>query len=167
MALVDPILAEMEHEFRTTRKVLQAVPQERLGWKPHAKSMSLGELAWHVATIPAFVANSLPSAGHDFAKRPERPPVPATTAEIVAGFEAGWAQVRAATQALGDQQALGEWKAMVAGQVKLALPRLGLLRSILMNHSFHHRGQLCVYLRLLDVPVPAVYGPSADDNPFA
>lgn len=167
MALVDPILAEMEQEFRTTRKVLQAVPQDRLGWKPHAKSMSLGELAWHLATLPGFVASTLPGEGYDFAQRAERPPVPATTAEIVAGFDAGTARVRAAMQALGDQQALGDWKAIVAGQVKMTFPRLGLLRSILMNHSFHHRGQLSVYLRLLDVPVPAIYGPSADDNPFA
>ena len=167
MALVDPILAEMEHEFRTTRKVLQAVPQDKLAWKPHAKSMTLGELAWHIATVPAFVASTLPGEGHDFAKRPERPPVPATTAEIVAGFDAATAQVKAALKALDDTQARGEWKIMAAGQVKMAMPRIGLVRSILMNHSFHHRGQLSVYLRLLDVPVPSIYGPSADENPLA
>ena len=167
MALVDPILAEMEHEFRTTRKVLQAVPQDKLAWKPHAKSMSLGELAWHIATVPGFVAATLPTDGHDFATRSPRPPMPATTAEIVAGFDAAWAQAREALKKLDDAQARGDWKIMAAGQTKMTLPRLGLVRSILMNHSFHHRGQLSVYLRLLDVPVPSIYGPSADENPLA
>jgi hypothetical protein len=143
MAMIDALLAELEQESLTTRRVLERVPQAHLSWKPHPKSMSLGQLALHVATVP----------GND--------------AELVPALTASVAKAR---QHLGgfDDAAMGAtWRLMSGGREVMAMPRVAFARAIMLNHWYHHRGQLVVYLRLLDVPVPSVYGPSADENPFA
>lgn len=166
MAMIDVLLAELEQESHATRRVLERVPQAHLGWKPHPKSMSLGQLALHVATVPGNVAEL---ASMDTI--PE-PPVfvqheAATAAELVPALTASVAKAR---QHLGgfDDAAMGAtWRLMSRGREVMAMPRVAFARAIMLNHWYHHRGQLLVYLRLLDVPVPSVYGPSADENPFA
>jgi uncharacterized damage-inducible protein DinB len=165
MGINQGFIQELEQEAATTRRVLERVPGDRLSWKPHAKSMSLGQLALHIATNPGTIAqmatlSSVPVP--DFAQAEAK-----SVAEILSALDATIVTAKTVLEGL-DDNAMGEiWKAMAGDQVVMAVPRAGILRSIMLNHWYHHRGQLSVYLRLLDVPVPSIYGPSADDNPFA
>jgi len=165
MAMIDALLTELEQESHATRRVLERVPQAHLGWKPHAKSMSLGQLALHVATVPGNVAEL---ASKDTI--PE-PPVfvqqEATAAELVPALTASVAKARHHLGGFDDAAMGATWRLMSGGREVMAMPRVAFARAIMLNHWYHHRGQLMVYLRLLDVPVPSVYGPSADENPFA
>jgi uncharacterized damage-inducible protein DinB len=165
MRLIDPLLLEFDREASATRKCLERLPADKLSWKPHEKSMSLGALAGHVATIPAWIGGSLLADGYDFSKGMDRPPLD-TPEQILAAFDASVKQAKGAMAQLDDAKATGEWTLSNKGQTVFSMPRIALVRTILLNHSYHHRGQLTVYMRLLDVPVPAIYGPSADDNPF-
>lgn len=165
MNLIDPLLLELDREASSTRKCLERLPADRLGWRPHEKSMTLGQLAGHVATIPAWIGGTLLADGFDLATGMERPPLDSPE-RILAAFDASVKQAKAAMARLDDARAMGEWTLSNKGQPVFSMPRLALVRTILLNHSCHHRGQLTVYLRLLDVPVPSVYGPSADDDPF-
>ena len=166
MSIINGLIAELEIETHTTRRILERVPQAHLAWRPHPKSMSLGQLALHIATIPGFVA--------EFGMQstvPEPPeflqPAATDTRELVPTLEASVARARQLIENAGDA-AMGEtWRLMSGGRELMAMPRGTFLRSIMLNHWYHHRGQLGVYLRLLDVPVPSVYGPTADENPFA
>ena len=167
MGLIDPLLMEFDREASTTRKLIERCPDAKLGWQPHAKSMTLGKLAHHLATIPAFVGMSVLTDGLDFATAPPAPPVPATSAEIVKSFEAACAAAKGAMAQVDDAKAMGIWTLSQGPVMLMAMPRIAILRTLLLNHSVHHRGQLSVYLRLLDVSVPPVYGPSADESPFA
>lgn len=163
MALVSSILKEIEQESRTTRRVLERVPTDKLSWKPHEKSSSLGRLAWHVAAIPARVLAMLRQGDFDMAAAPPLEP-PDSTALIVAGFERHYADIRAYFESI-DEAVLHEPFTLRRGpQVIVSMPKIGTVRSILLNHTYHHRGQLSVYLRLLDVPVPPIYGPTADET---
>ena len=128
--------------------------------------MSIGGLAQHLATLPGWMGDTLLLDGYDVASAPKNPE-PESVAQIVAKLDENVKKAKSAMAQLDDAKAMGEWKLSMAGKTLIALPRIGLLRSILLNHSCHHRGQLTVYLRLLDVPVPSLYGPSADENPFA
>ena len=165
MPLIDALLAELEQESLATRRVLERVPQAHLSWKPHAKSMSLGQLALHVATVPGNVAelasmdNPEPPA---FVQQEAR-----NVAELVPALIASVAKARAQLGGFDDAKMESTWRLMSGGREVMAMPRLAFARAIMLNHWYHHRGQLMVYLRLLDVPVPSVYGPSADENPFA
>ncbi len=166
MAIIDSLLAELEQEATTTQRVLERVPQEHLGWKPHPKSMSLGELALHVASVPGIVAQL---ASQSTIPNPPAfvQPAASQTSELVPALSASVAQAR---QLLGgfDDAAMGAtWRLLSHGQEVMAMPRVAFVRAVMLNHWYHHRGQLTVYLRLLDVPVPSVYGPSADENPFS
>ena len=165
MSIANALLGELEQEAQTTRRVLERIPQEHLSWKPHPKSMSLGKLALHVAQVPGNVAELAM-----FDTVPEPPAFvqaeAATAAELVPALTASVAKAR---QHLGgvDDAAMGAtWRLMNDGREILAMPRAAFLRAVMLNHWYHHRGQLLVYLRLLDLPVPSVYGPSADENPF-
>jgi uncharacterized damage-inducible protein DinB len=164
MRMIDAILAELEEEARTTARVLDRVPQAHLAWKPHPKSMSLGRLALHIATLPGGVAEL---AAMDVVPEPPNPPaVEATsTAELLPALERSVAQARRLLGGLDDAAMMATWRLMLNGQEGLAMPRVAFVRAIMMNHWYQHRGQLMVYLRLLDVPVPSVYGPSADEAP--
>jgi uncharacterized damage-inducible protein DinB len=166
MAMIDALLAELEQESVTTRRVLERVPQAHLGWKPHPKSMSLGQLALHIATVPGNVAAL---AAMDTV--PEPPTFvqqeAATSAELVPALMASVAQARRHLGGFDDAAMNRTWTLMSGGREILAMPRAAFARAIMLNHWYHHRGQLLVYLRLLDVPVPSVYGPTADENPFA
>jgi uncharacterized damage-inducible protein DinB len=165
MRLIDPLLLEFDRESSGTRKCLARVPAEKLDWKPHEKSMTLRQLAGHVATIPAWIGGALLADGYDLATGMARPPMDAPE-QILAAFDAASKQATTAMAQLDDAKAMGDWTLSKGGQTLFSMPRLALVRTILLNHSYHHRGQLTVYLRLLDVQVPSIYGPTADENPF-
>ena len=164
--MIDVLLAEMDQEAQSTTRVLERVPQAQLSWRPHAKSMSLGQLALHVATIPGNVAEL---ASH--ATIPEPPAFiqaeAATSAELVPALKASLAKAREVLGGMDDAKLMETWRLMSGGKELMALPRAAVIRMIMLNHWYHHRGQLLVYLRMHNVPLPSVYGPTADENPFA
>jgi uncharacterized damage-inducible protein DinB len=165
MGLSQPFIAELEQEAGATRRVLERIPEDKLGWRPHPRSFSLGQLALHVATIPGNVsqlAMQSMTAVPAFVQ-----PEPKTKAEVLDAQQASVTAGKAALAGWTDADLMEEWTLSANGDTKMAMPRIGLLRAIMFNHLYHHRGQLLVYLRLLDVPVPAVYGVSADENPLA
>jgi uncharacterized damage-inducible protein DinB len=165
MSIIDALLAELEQESLTTRRVLERVPDSKLSWKPHPKSMSLGQLALHIATVPGNVAEL---AAMDTAEPPAFvQPEAATAAELVPTLTASVAKARADLGGFDDAAMNATWRLMSNGRELLAMPRVAVARAIMLNHWYHHRGQLLVYLRLLDIAVPSVYGPTADENPFA
>jgi uncharacterized damage-inducible protein DinB len=166
MPLADMFIRELELEAKTTRRVLERVPDDKLTWKPHVKSMSLRQLAQHVATIPGSVSGMARLDSFDVEKFTE-PPALESTAAILAAFDASVAQAKTNLAATDDAAMMKDWSFNMGGKPIMTIPRIGVYRSILLNHLYHHRGQLSVYLRLLDVPVPSIYGPSADENPFA
>jgi len=165
--LTESLLQEFERESATTRRVLERVPQDRLTWKPHAKSMSLGTLALHIASGPGVLSQwalqDQTEASGDFT-----PPEATSTSAVLAAHDEGVITTKAALSKLGDAGLMQDWKLTTKdGTTIMGMPKVALVRSVILNHMYHHRGQLSVYLRLLDVPVPSIYGPSADENPFA
>ena len=166
MTIIDGLLAELEQEAQTTRRVLDRVPQAHLPWRPHSKSMSLGQLALHVATVPGLVAEL---AAQDIVPNPSTffQPEATTTAQLAPALTASVAKARQALGGLDDTRMGALWRLQSGGKDLLVMPRVAFDRAIMLNHWYHHRGQLLVYLRLLDLPVPSVYGPTADENPFA
>lgn len=165
MRLIDPLLMEFDREASTTRKVLERVPDAKFSWAPHPKSSTLGRLASHVATIPAWAGSALLSDGYDVgAATFAAPTTPATTADLLTKFADAVKSAKEAMNRLDDETALGDWALRRNGKPMLTMPRLAFVRTLLLNHSIHHRGQLTVYLRLLDVPLPPVYGPTADET---
>jgi uncharacterized damage-inducible protein DinB len=165
MNIVEALLQELAQEAQTTRRVLERVPGDQLNWKPHAKSMSLGQLALHVATVPGNVAQITQQS--PFPLPPFTQPSAASAAELLPALDQN---IAAATQVLRslDEAALGKiWRVVDGEREVMAAPVGAVLRSIMLNHWYHHRGQLSVYLRQLGVAVPSIYGPSADENPFA
>jgi uncharacterized damage-inducible protein DinB len=166
MPIIDSLLQELEQEAQTTKRVLERVPGAQLGWKPHPKSMSLGQLALHIATVPGSVAELAAKPGIDAPPVFDQPSAQ-TTAELIPALDQSIARAKAVLAGLTDQQAMETWTLKNGGQVVMAMPRAAFLRAIMLNHWYHHRGQLSVYLRELNVPLPSIYGPSADENPFA
>lgn len=165
MRIVDALLQELEREAQTTRRVLERVPDAHLGWKPHEKSMSLGQLAMHIATLPAGVAEI---AAQPFIQAPKfTQPSATSAAELIPALEQAVARAKQLLGGMDDDAMTFTWRLMDGDRELMALPRGALLRAIMLNHWYHHRGQLTVYLRQLNVPVPSIYGPSADENPFA
>jgi len=165
MSMVEGLLQEFDQEVQTTRRVLERVPGDRLGWKPHPKSMSLGQLALHVATVPGAVAEM--SQQSPFPIPEFTQPSAASAAELIPALEGSAARARQILRGLDDAALAKTWRAMDGDREVMALPVGALLRAIMLNHWYHHRGQLCVYLRQVGALVPSVYGPSADENPFA
>jgi uncharacterized damage-inducible protein DinB len=166
MPLADMFITELELEAKTTRRVLERVPDDKLAWKPHTKSMTLRQLAQHVATIPGGISAMARHDGYDVENFTE-PTALESTAAILAAFEESVAQAKTDLAATDDAAMMANWSFKMGGKPIMTIPRIGVYRSMLLNHLYHHRGQLTVYLRLLDVPVPSIYGPSADENPFA
>ena len=166
MAMIDGMLQELDMEAQTTRRVLERVPEHKLEWRPHPKARTLVELAMHVAIVPGAVAEMIASPSP--AQVPQFiDPVAESASELIPALEQSIAKAKAALSGMNDDWAMETWR-MVQGERELfALPRASLLRSIMLNHWYHHRGQLSVYLRELDVAIPSIYGPSADENPFA
>jgi uncharacterized damage-inducible protein DinB len=165
MSVTAAFLKEFDNEAGTTRRVLERVPADKLGWKPHPKSMSLGELALHVAASPAVICGWAVEGETQFTG--EKTPTPSSTTEILAAHDKGVKTVKDSLGQIGDEGMSAMWTGKAGGATLMAMPKAVLVRAIVLNHWIHHRGQLSVYLRLLDVPVPSIYGPSADENPFA
>ncbi len=163
LGLLDQCLSEFDREMGTTRRVLLRVPGDRLSWRPHPRSMTLGRLATHVAEIPGWAQGILESPGFDLADIPEAAEDAAADA-VRARFEAAAARARAALAASTDARLVETWTLRKDGLVLLTLPRIVALRTECLYHVTHHRGQLTVYLRLLDVAVPPTYGPTADEG---
>ena len=159
-------LPEFDLEMANTRRVLERVPEADFGWKPHAKSFSMGELAGHVASIPGWMTSTLTEDGFDFSPGgvPVEFPKPASVGEALALHDEGVVAARAALAAATDGTFVASWSLLENGNALFTMPRVSVVRSFVMNHLIHHRAQLCVYLRLRDVPVPALYGPSADES---
>lgn len=164
---LDSMRQEFQAEACTTRRVLDRVPADKLTWKPHERSMSLGQLALHIATVPAGICRITTPDSFDASKNSFNPPQPKDIDEVHAAFEDS---VLCAQETLGnatESYANANWHLMMGDEEKMCLPRASAWRALLLNHWYHHRGQLSVYLRILDVPIPSIYGPSGDENPFA
>jgi uncharacterized damage-inducible protein DinB len=166
MVTVREFLQELEQETHSTRRVLELIPQDRLGWKPHEKSMTLGQLALHVAGLPGRIAELSTRPTFDVKTQIPRPS-PASVAELLAELERSVQTARAVLGGMEDAALSSPWKMMDGEREVMAMPRVALLRTVLFNHWYHHRGQLTVYLRMVGARVPAVYGSSADENPMA
>jgi len=161
MRIIDGLLAELEQEAKATARVLERVPEAHLTWKPHPKSYSLGQLALHVATVPGNVAAL---AARDIAESPGfSQPAASSTGELLPALHASVARARDLLGGFDDAAMTATWRLMAGDQERLSMPRVAFVRAIMLNHWYHHRGQLLVYLRMLDVSVPSVYGPTADE----
>ena len=167
MALIDGLLQELEHEAKTTRRVLERVPDGQLTWRPHPKARTLGELALHVAMVPGGVAELGASSSPAQAPKFGTDPSPKGSSELIPALDQSIAKAKSVLGGMDDATLTATWQMMNGDRELFAIPRVAFLRSIMLNHWYHHRGQLTVYLRELGVPVPSIYGPSADENPFA
>jgi uncharacterized damage-inducible protein DinB len=166
MAIKDALLPEFDHEMGTTRRLLERTPEAEFSWKPHDKSMSLGQLAGHIANIPhwctAITDNSVfdvAAAGTDV-----RPKAPTSVADLIAEFDRKVTEARGRIAGIADPQMLEPWTFKQGDQEIFTMPRVSAIRSFIMNHLIHHRGQLSVYLRLRNIPLPPIYGPTADEQ---
>ena len=165
MALIDGMLQELEQEAQTTRRVLERVPDSHLTWRPHKRARTLGELALHVASVPGGVAEIAAQS------TPQAPqfidPSPTSASELIPALDRSIAKAKSVLGGMDDATLTATWRLMQGDREVMAMPRVVFLRSTMLNHWYHHRGQLSVYLRELGVPIPSIYGPSADENPFA
>ena len=164
MSTIEALLNELEQEAQTTRRVLERVPNDRLGWKPHDKSMSLGQLALHVATVPGGIAELSQKSPFPIGQFTQASATSA--AELVPALEQSIARAREILQGMDDVSLSRTWRAVDGDREVMAIPVGALFRTIMLNHWYHHRGQLSVYLRQVGALVPSIYGPSADENPF-
>lgn len=165
MAIADAILMEMDMEEKTTQRVLERIPENKLTWKPHPKAYSLGQLAMHIAVAQGRIASAAVDDVHEFG--PTGPPEPKNRQEIMDAFAASNATAKKVIKSFDDSRMMSTWTLTRNGKTLMSIPRVAFLRAIMLNHIYHHRGQLSVYIKLLDLPVPSIYGPSADENPFA
>jgi uncharacterized damage-inducible protein DinB len=167
MKIAESMLPEFDQEMANTRKVLERAPAAKFSWKPHPKSFELGALAAHIANMAEWAGLTLQQDSFDYAP-PGAPPYEtpkfSTTADLVAAFDKSVAQARSALSAADDARMLAPWSLMAGGKVVMTMPRVAVFRTFVMNHIIHHRGQMTVYLRLNDVAVPGLYGPSADEQ---
>ena len=156
------LLPEFDYEMATARKVIERVPSDKFSYKPHDKSMSMGALAGHIAEMPGWV---VPTFGHDSLDiAGYQPPSPKSTADILAAFDANVAAARAALAAAPDDAFFKNWSLKHGEKTLMTMPKIAVVRTFVLNHVIHHRGQLSVYLRLNNVAVPSIYGPSADEG---
>lgn len=165
MPLIDSLLPEYDHEMSVTRKLLERVPDEHLTWKPHEKSYTLGALAAHLANIPTWVGWTLDGDLYDMDATPSdaRNRQPIDRAQVLETFDRNVLAARAKMLSRTDGELMTPWALKARGKVVFTMPKIAVLRSFVMNHVIHHRGQLSVYLRLRDVPLPMIYGPTADE----
>jgi uncharacterized damage-inducible protein DinB len=161
------LLPEFDHEMATTRKTLERVPEDKFDWAPHQKSMKLGQLASHIADMPSWGTVGLKQDSMDLAPvggAPYQPFQAASRAQVLERFDKNVAAARAAIADTDDPGYMKPWSLLRSGQTLMTMPKVAVVRSFMINHIIHHRGQLSVYLRLNDVPVPSIYGPSADEG---
>src|ERR1051325_7952385 len=167
MPMNQALLPEFDMEYANTRKMLERVPDDKLAWKPHDKSMSMGDLATHIAEVPGWMGVTLTQDSFDFAppggQAYERPKQNSRK-EILDKFDEGSASARDVLAKATDQQLMSNWSMLKGGQTMFTMPKIAIVRSFLMNHIIHHRAQLGVYLRMNNVAVPGMYGPSADEQ---
>ena len=162
------LLPEFDHEMATARKVIERVPEDKYGWKPHEKSMTMGRLASHIAEMPGWGVSGLTTDSFDVAPVGQ-PPMQSLNAanreQLLAAFDKNVAACRAVIAATSDDAVfMKPWSLLRAGQTMMTMPKIGVVRAFVLNHIIHHRGQLSVYLRLNNVAVPSIYGPSADEG---
>lgn len=169
MAISESLLPEFDYEMQTTRKLLERLPDEKFEWKPHPRSTELGGLATHLANIPTWAITAVNEVSLDLMPGG----VPAPRMEVAKGreqllktFDENVAKARAAIAGASDESLFVPWSLLMNRKTVMTLPRVAVLRSFVLNHLIHHRGQLSVYLRLNDIPVPSIYGPSADEGSF-
>lgn len=171
MSLSSSFLPEFEREFANTRKMLELIPDEHLSWKPHEKSMDLGRLAWHVSDFPHWCLDTLKTPGmsitaedaeknRDVWKGKKR-------ADILERFDTDLREAKAAVEGTDDEAWMTNWKMEWMGRTIVDMPRVAVYRGMVMNHMIHHRAQLGLYLRMLNIAIPGMYGPSADEMPSA
>ena len=165
MAIADLMLPEFDHEMATTRMLLERVPEEKADWKPHARSMSIGELAMHLASLLRWASLTLERTEFDTSPPDEERAAPlqfASRTQLLETYDAAVQAGRRLLAATSDGAFMVPWTLKSGGKSMFSMPRAAVFRSFVLNHSVHHRGQLTVYLRLLDVPIPYIYGPTAD-----
>ncbi len=168
MTIVDALLPEFDREVAATRRLLDRLPDGKLDWQPHPKSMTLGSLATHLSELGSWGEATLTAPAVDLESmvRPAGYVPPATRAAIIDAFELKMAGARAALVGKTDEQLMAPWTLRRGAREFFTMPKASCWRTFVMNHLIHHRGQLTVYLRQLDVPLPSIYGPSADEQPF-
>jgi uncharacterized damage-inducible protein DinB len=165
MSIAESLLPEFDREMGLTRRLLERVPDGQFAWKPHEKSMTLGRLAEHLAELPGWAKVSILDGGIDMSM--SRPPdyvPPATRAAVLAMFDKNVTESRTALTGRTDAELMAPWTLKAQGKEIFTMPKAIVLRGFVMNHLIHHRGQMTVYLRLQDVPLPSIYGPSADEQ---
>jgi len=162
--LADSLIPEFDHETNTTRRVLERVPDDKLDWAPHEKSMSLGELAGHLGGVVGWGLTTLTASEFNLHGSP-RPAPPASKDALLKAWDDIVSKTRDALVGRTDAELLSPWALKDGHQTIFTMPKVAVWRSMVLNHLIHHRGQLSVYLRLLDVKVPSIYGPSADEKP--
>jgi uncharacterized damage-inducible protein DinB len=166
MAIVDALLPEYDHEMATTRRLLDRVPEAQFTWKPHDKSMTLGQLSGHLANLPYWCTATLNASSLDLATLGDeaKPQAPLSRDVLMRNFDARVAAARERLAQSTDSELLAPWTLKSGDQEFFTMPRISAIRSFVLNHSIHHRGQLSVYLRLNNIPVPPIYGPTADEQ---
>jgi uncharacterized damage-inducible protein DinB len=165
MAINQGLIMEFKHETENTRKMLERIPADKYTWKPHAKSMELLKLGRHIASNPIWIGRAINASEYDFAKNPPAPGAPVTTLkEVLDIFDKNVADGLKELEGATDEKLMKPWTLRQGEKVYFTMPTVGVVRNFALSHSIHHRGQLSVYLRLLDVAVPGMYGPSADET---
>lgn len=164
MSLSEAFAGELQYEATTTRKCLERIPETTFDWKPHEKSMATGRLATHIAEMFGWVKDTVEKPEIDFATMDYKPFEPKTTAELVEFFDNNMREANDSLRAVSDESMLENWKMRNGEKIYVDMPRIAVLRGVVLKHIVHHRGQLSVYLRLNDIPVPEIYGPSADEG---
>ncbi|MCU1231345.1 MAG: DinB family protein [Acidobacteria bacterium] len=165
MSMAQSVVTELDQEAIATRRLLERIPSEKLDWKPHPKARTLGQLAVHIAQVQKHVSSMIQNESGEVRSQPET--VPSSATEIVTMFDDSHTSTKALLGAMSDEDLVSNWSLMRDGQPIFTLPKIGMIRMVVLNHVYHHRGQLSTYLRTLDVALPSIYGPSADENPFA
>jgi uncharacterized damage-inducible protein DinB len=164
MPMVDAIIGEIDREAKTTQRVLERIPEDKISWKPHPRSMTIGELGMHIAVAPLVLSEVVVKDVHEFGPNPKQGEV--TRQTILDTFTKSTQKMKEVIGTFDDAKMASAITMTKDGKTIMAIPRAGFVRAIMMNHIYHHRGQLSVYLRLLDVPVPSIYGSSADEKMF-
>ena len=166
MSIGQSMLPEYDSEMATTRKLLERVPFDKADWKPHEKSFSMAELASHLRNMAGWMAVTCESDELDTGPDFKPPPLATSAEELLAAFDKATAEGREALAGVSDEAMMQTWSLKHAGQALFSMPKVACIRGMILNHMIHHRGQLSVYLRLNDVPLPSIYGPTADDRSF-
>ncbi len=167
MKISDTLLPEFDNEMANTRKTLERVPEGKLGWQPHQKSWPMANLATHVANLPSWATMTIQLDSLDISpdgKPPQKDMPVKSQKELLDKFDKNVMEARAAIVGASDEDLMKSWSLLATGKALITMPRVAILRNMVMNHLIHHRAQLTIYLRLIDVPVPALYGPSADEG---